>query len=1155
MNRILLLFAFFCVFLGYSQLVPLTLELPSADAQTSSGSPGSNYGTDGTMQVSKTASSVFRSFLKFNLSSIPADAVITSAILQLTPSGVEGIPTTNATELYLDVCNSSWTEGGITHSSNISNNTLFPTVTVSNLVSGKREFEIKNFVQAIADGRLPNEGWRIRRKDETTNATTAYYTKEVKTSSYHPKLVIQYYLRSSVSAATIVHTSTLTSNDGSISPTILNGSSTTMTYRWFNSSGTQIGTSQNLTGVGKGWYGLKYYGSVAGDTTYMAFIVGTECEDVSITFDPGPNYIDDARFTDFVSGSGTSAINYPQANNGSNILMMHERWTNGGVWYNARDVIKFRLWVDPGCQVNSAVMTLVGNAHNALGTPNTSELCRITANWSEFGVAHTNMPASTATGKIAVPAIATGNGNATPDIASFFNIWKNNNVQNYGMLFQLQSYASNLYTRMQFHSSDATVASNRPKINFSIKTETCNLDRKGVTTVTYPSSTDYADLNTTVYPPTWAVPPYHYMISEQPVPDFSAIYRSAQVGDPGSPFKDTVYIDSTIFYNNGISATSKSFTDVGPGQYFVSVFDKLGKRIYNRQVSVNPAANAANFEVNSGMSFSSLTDEFVTTAVVGKALMYSFINEKSQGASISYKVSNNSGEVLIGLLNLSSNLSTKTDLVHGFIVNGTTASIVSSGYINPSFAISPTDEFVLTKEGSTMKFYVNGVFKLSTALPSTFTYKTGVLGNGSTGGAAGIRISFKPINIFSFKKAWINVTRVDPGSCMGSFGKITGTLNVFTFFSASVINPSMVLTNTSTAAVQPMDVGVTGLDFSYSNLLPGTYTLTITYNWSTSPSVPVVATMNIVVPTQIAWQNLMNATDLPSGSGSLLSTSNLNGSAVSVNELLPAIPGNSTIIDFELNLAGYFYTVSFGGFSMLIPVGNGVAYLGLTEGVQSPGTSYFTGWKFYKTAFSPYYAIPYQGGDPLSSPISFLGTDRLRFIYDPVSKIAKLHKLTATGIMGVQMGQIVNYGLNPGVNVKRLHGYLATNIANRGFVRFSTNMLCLKDIIYAKLERKLLGVKYKVTLNKFYFFYDEEYASTSNLTYNVYDKNNVVVLSTTTPYLVNTSPSTDPVTGNIITREYGDNRYSLDVTSISAGSYVLEVINEKNEKLYLRFIK
>jgi hypothetical protein len=95
-------------------------------------------------------------------------------------------------------------------------------------------------------------------------------------------------------------------------------------------------------------------------------------------------------------------------------------------------------------------------------------------------------------------------------------------------------------------------------------------------------------------------------------------------------------------------------------------------------------------------------------------------------------------------------------------------------------------------------------------------------------------------------------------------------------------------------------------------------------------------------------------------------------------------------------------------------------------------------------------------------------------------------------------------------------------------------------INYVKLEREIRGVNYKPTQNFLYFYYDEEYTGSSNLTYRVLDKNIQVIVSSATLNLVKT---------------YGDNRYSLDVNSIPVGSYVLEVKNEKNEKFYLRFTK
>lgn len=1141
MKRIFLLFAFLCSYLGFSQSLVVTAPTLYAteDGQTNSGSTATNYGTLGTMNVSVASGpAVYRSFLKFNLTSIPSNAVITSALLRLTPSGTENVTTTNSTQLYLDVCNTSWTETGISHSSNISNNTLFPTVTTSSLISSKREFQIKDFVQAMVEGRLPNNGFRVRKNDETTVLNTTYYTRENGTTSNRPQLVIQYYLRSYVSAAAIVHTSTLSSTDGSVSPTVTNGSNTTMTYRWYNSGGTQIATTQNLTGVGKGWYGLKYYGSTAGDTTYQAFIVGTECETTTFTFDPGPNYIDDNRFSDFTNGSGTTAIFSKQANYGGNATIMHEHWTVSGVWYSSRDLLKFRLWVDPSIDVNSAVMTLVGNAHNPLQTPNTSELDLVTSDWTEYGSAYTNIPSYVTTGSIAVPGIAAGNGNATPDIASFFNIWKTNNVANYGMLFQLQSYASNLYTRMQFHSSDATTPSNRPQIAFSIKVNSCNLSRKGTSAVTYDATNTYGDVAVTITPPSWALSPYHYMISEQPIPNFGDIYHT---------LKDTIFdgvLDSVKFYlgDNNMSLTNQ-FTSLKQGQYYISAFDKMGARIYDNLVSINPI----NYETSANISFSS--DVFTTSATNGKAVMMDYLTEASEAASITYTVLNNTGESFFGLQNLSSALAVKTDIYYGFHVQSGSAHVISAGIVGgTAYTVTATDEFSIVKDGSNLKFYISGVLKATAALPSAFTYKSGVFAGGSA-----TKIKYKPVHLIPFSAVFNIMNPVVPGSCLGSFGQVSGIFWNLSFGSKVMVNPSTVLKNSSNV-VQTMDAGATATNYSYSNLLPGNYTLTLTFNWQVNGVVnptPIVYNYNIVVASRITWENKVAVTDIstPPLPFPLLATTNgAWGHASSVNTVNTT--PTATFVDFTPNIGGYFYVASSTWpFINLITIASGTGVLGFGDPTSTPLTTTvpagFTGYYFTKTLFGPYTVYKMVNGFVSGGGFTFNAGDKFRIVYTPgASPNTSLYKYSSANVLG---SAIPTFSFNYSAGIKNLIGYVKAK-SNTGFINLSTNMPCPSNTIYAKLERELKGVKYAVNLNKFYFFYDEEYASTSSLKYNVYDKNNAVVLNTAAQVLTQTI-------SNQPNREYGDNRYYLDVTSLAAGSYVLEVINEKDEKFYLRFIK
>ncbi|WP_343631143.1 DNRLRE domain-containing protein [Fluviicola sp.] len=460
-----------CIFKGvFAQVTPVTLY-STEDTQTSSLLPSNiNGGAGTTIQISATSFNNIRAFIKFDLSSIPADAVIVSAKLRLTPNGTENVG--GPSELILDLCNSNWTESTLSHDAGVSNNTILNNVSSSSIVNLKREFDVKAHVQALVELRVPNYGWRIRRNPEgSTSGVTQYFSSEYGTLASTPELAISYYRRASVSAATIVHASTTTSTDGSISPTIANGSSATKTYQWYDNGGNTIvgATSLNLTGKLYGWYGLRVIGNGdASDIMYYGFLIGVKCQDVAITFRPSSAFVDDAYLYNWVNGSGTTAVYSDQINSGNSVTLNAERAAVSSDYYNIKSLLKFRLWIDPVCQINSANLTLTGNGHAPVDRTNESELDLVTSDWTESGVAYRTPFTTTSVGKINIAALPTGNSNATVDIASFFNTWKSNNTANYGMLFQLQSYAGNTKTKMAFNSSDASTSSLWPKVEFNI---------------------------------------------------------------------------------------------------------------------------------------------------------------------------------------------------------------------------------------------------------------------------------------------------------------------------------------------------------------------------------------------------------------------------------------------------------------------------------------------------------------------------------------------------------------------------------------------------------------------------------------------------------------------------------------------------------------
>ncbi len=92
---------------------------------------------------------------------------------------------------------------------------------------------------------------------------------------------------------------------------------------------------------------------------------------------------------------------------------------------------------------------------------------------------------------------------------------------------------------------------------------------------------------------------------------------------------------------------------------------------------------------------------------------------------------------------------------------------------------------------------------------------------------------------------------------------------------------------------------------------------------------------------------------------------------------------------------------------------------------------------------------------------------------------------------------------------------------------------------YAVLKKELDASYYTCANGRLYFTVDGDYSNTS-LNYKVYDytRNIVPGLSINTSVLEN-----------------GDNRFNLNIASLANGYYVLEVINQKQEKLVLRFKK
>lgn len=127
---------------------------------------------------------------------------------------------------------------------------------------------------------------------------------------------------------------------------------------------------------------------------------------------------------------------------------------------------------------------------------------------------------------------------------------------------------------------------------------------------------------------------------------------------------------------------------------------------------------------------------------------------------------------------------------------------------------------------------------------------------------------------------------------------------------------------------------------------------------------------------------------------------------------------------------------------------------------------------------------------------------------------------------------------------------LQVSSQSSGCIAKSNMTVIVESAPHAVLKRSLDAGYYKVvTNNSLYFKYDDEYGVTGNLTYRIYKQDH----SSANPAY--SCPNLTPV--------YGDNRFSINLSnacvpgiapSVPPTFYVLEVLNEKNEKYYLKFL-
>ncbi|GAH11777.1 unnamed protein product [marine sediment metagenome] len=176
--------------LPYASTQYITLQPGSEgiDSRVESINPTTNYGNSNGCAVGNTATNIIRTYIKFDLSTVPANAVIVDADLKLYQWGTLG--TDNFT-IGLYKVTSDWDESTIDWDPQ-------PTCSVDAEITSDitwawvatwRSWDIDTLAQAWLDGSITNYGVVLKDTDEASVNTLAYFlTSDYTVTSEHPKL-------------------------------------------------------------------------------------------------------------------------------------------------------------------------------------------------------------------------------------------------------------------------------------------------------------------------------------------------------------------------------------------------------------------------------------------------------------------------------------------------------------------------------------------------------------------------------------------------------------------------------------------------------------------------------------------------------------------------------------------------------------------------------------------------------------------------------------------------------------------------------------------------------------------------------------------------------------------------------------------------------
>lgn len=1078
--------------------------------------PSGNYGSDTLMRagVYDSASGNFgytRSYVHFDLSSIPANAVIYSATLKFHIKEIVGDTLDYKVRRLLD----SLDESTVTIGNQPDFSEFDADIVLSSTQAGSvYSFEVNAILQRIVGGAVPNYGWLLQSSNEAYGDTAYvdFYTSEYSDSDYHPELVISYYLPHQLANVVITHESDTLAGDGSIDLDLLGGTQD-FTWEWRDVNFNVISTDTILESVGFGWYGLHVQGvTYPEEHFYYSFLVGTEgyageleCYFKKYPYEDGENFFDVVQVKDLVVGG----LDYRDQNEHDCSIIGAERTASSGVWYTIQTYFKLRLWVDEELSFENAHLRLEGAYHyNQVGNVlNDVELRMLAEDWDPNTTCFNNAPASVSTFSEYRPTtMENGTYNNYLDwempLLNFVNYWKQDNTKNYGWILDLYD-DYDYYHRQRFHSSynPAYLNNRRPilKVRYGVFPDPPTFSMND-TTNTAGIDIDISEVASEY------TPPYYYHVSNgnaMNIDSLLAIYGDT-INFPGLP-------DSLLgaVSNN---ATTASFEGMTPNRYVVTVYDSTGGRILQNTLLVQ---DSLEFDEETGLYRSDLNEVRAMDVDVYGSLDY-YVSEDAYSA-FTIELQSSSEKQFYGYANIDSTVNDTSDIYYGFYTRDDTAFIISNGSVGNMLAeITPTSSARIVNENNTLRIEIDGVTVDSSTAPSVYQYKVGVM----TQPAAPFK--FWQVGMVPIKKLPYTIKTKTPSkfTCDGDLGyftfsvkKVKGDPGYTVTYSVDDWLGNTILSNASTNTGTTTTVS---LDANSNPIEPGLYTVYGTIN--SSPSINFTTT--VFVGYDAGWAQETDY-DVSGVYEERDAFTDFYASARSTNVLKFNENG---IIEFTVEtpstVNSYKHFIRFStDYPSTTPADPELLNTDFLSVLSVSGTDYLQLW---------------EGNQSFTSPgTALLPMDRVRI------------ELTTLNGAPDKVNVYVNNQLKESISRNNSTNIVRINTAALGdrFKDVMTSFGCPESQdLYAHLDYKLDGYYHVMKDGMIRFIFDQQY-DTDDLVFNIYNDHDELVKTESDFSSISTT--------------YGDNYLTIDVSDqshcIGRGFFYLEVITSKKEKMYLRF--